>query len=657
LKPKDLELSDSGYRFPDLTPKITDFGLAKDHAAAGKLTQTNVTMGPPCYMAPEQAWGSGVGQAADIYALGSILYEMLTGRPPFQGGTAAETLDQLRHEEPLSPARLRPRLPRDLVTICLKCLEKTPVRRYTSALDLAEDLRRFQAGESIRARPVGPLGRSLRWCRRRPLVAGLSLLTALLTGGLVITVLVYNAHLTDALALAEKANAVQRQQIIQLNVNIGITALDGGDAFAAVLRFAEALRLDTEDAGRQSSHRNRIAAALKSGPRLLDLRQLQGNVLCTQRQVNGRWLAALQTGQQLQVFDVLTGRTIGPVLPLDHLPRSGAISPDGRSLATINPEGVVTFWELDVGKSYMLSGQAAQPARAVHFEPQRRILVVEHDDASLRRWDTGVRPLADLGLCHETISHYSTVTGNARCLFTQDAALVGQVWEAATGKPVGMPLKSSQAAKLVRLNDDGSRLAYLGVDGTVDIWDVIGARRVGLAIQPGPGVSHMAISPDGKRVLCLGSDRGLRIWHVDSGKQSVAALPRDLPPVHAQFSPDGRLVLATITAGLLAVWDSETGRALTPPLRHGGSVPQVAFHAGGQRLAILNKTGTVSVWALPFAPSTEGPIAVDAQRMPVTDLVLLAQVLAGARINDGQEAQALESAEILTCWRTLQNAS
>ena len=155
-------------------PKITDFGLAKQFRAealtAGAVTASGAILGSPCYMAPEQALGKqgNVGPAADIYALGAILYEMLSGRPPFQGETALDTLQQLKVQEPVPPSRLVPKLPRDLETICLKCLEKEPARRYATAADLADDLHRFQTNAPITARPVGSLERSCRWSRRNP---------------------------------------------------------------------------------------------------------------------------------------------------------------------------------------------------------------------------------------------------------------------------------------------------------------------------------------------------------------------------------------------------------------------------------------------------------------------------------------------------------
>ena len=181
LKPGNILLDQKG------NPRVTDFGLAKRIQGDSGLTGSGQIMGTPSYMPPEQAGGrrGAVGPAADVYALGATLYALITGRPPFQAATAMDTVIQVLSDEPVPPRRLNASIPRDLETICLKCLEKEPDRRYASAAALAADLRRFLTGEPIAARPVTRLERVAKWARRKPTLAAaytLGLLAVLLGG-------------------------------------------------------------------------------------------------------------------------------------------------------------------------------------------------------------------------------------------------------------------------------------------------------------------------------------------------------------------------------------------------------------------------------------------------------------------------------------------
>jgi tetratricopeptide (TPR) repeat protein/tRNA A-37 threonylcarbamoyl transferase component Bud32 len=217
LKPANVLLTPEGI------PKITDFGLAKTLDQDGGQTRTGVVMGTPSYMAPEQARGASrdVTATTDVYALGAMLYETLTGRPPFQGSTNVETTRLVLEQEPVPPRRLQPQVPRDLQTICLTCLEKDPRKRYARALDLAEDLRRFQANEAIRARPAGITERTLKWVRRRPALAALGAVSVLA----VVALLALWGFLTFQLR-QERDNARSERQRAEANFEKAQQAVD-----------------------------------------------------------------------------------------------------------------------------------------------------------------------------------------------------------------------------------------------------------------------------------------------------------------------------------------------------------------------------------------------------------------------------------------------
>jgi eukaryotic-like serine/threonine-protein kinase len=204
LSLRSLRSSSASLR--ETLPKIADFGLAKRLDAAGQ-TSTGAVLGTPSYMAPEQAEGKPVGPAADVYALGAILYECLTGRPPFRADTSLETVRQVVRDDPVPPGRLQPGVPRDLETVCLKCLQKDPRQRYDSADELADDLGRFLAGEPIRARPTPAWERAVKWARRHPTAAALLGACVLAVAGLLTLWAGFTARLHDAKQAADQARA------------------------------------------------------------------------------------------------------------------------------------------------------------------------------------------------------------------------------------------------------------------------------------------------------------------------------------------------------------------------------------------------------------------------------------------------------------------
>jgi tetratricopeptide (TPR) repeat protein len=255
LKPGNILLAACGFaregsaaQAAEWVPKITDFGLAKRVEDDTGLTQTGAVLGTPSYMAPEQAEGKkDVGPAVDVYALGAILYECLTGRPPFKAATPLDTLRQVVADDPVPPAQLNDKVPHDLETVCLKCLRKEPGRRYASAAKLADELGRWQRGEPVHARPVGMSERSIKWARRRPAVAALggALILGLVVG--IVGLLWFTSQLHDQREIARKerdkaeilrGEAEERQREAEANAETARKNFNLAEA-----RFLEVLRV------------------------------------------------------------------------------------------------------------------------------------------------------------------------------------------------------------------------------------------------------------------------------------------------------------------------------------------------------------------------------------------------------------------------------
>jgi serine/threonine protein kinase len=262
------EKRDSECPLSDFVPKVADFGLAKLLDAGLGQTQTGDVLGTPRYMAPEQADGSPreIGPATDVYALGAILYELLTGRPPFLSANLLDLVDQVRSQEPVPPSRFQPRLPRDVQTICLKCLEKDSGRRYPTALALADDLRAFLENKPIRARPVGRLERLRKWARRQPALAALVVVSVLATLGLVLGMIGHNAALRDQVVRAETSEAQARKDQERAAANEALAQRQRQRADSQYNRARDVLRKMLDRVNEK-----KVAGT----PRLRELQQLQ----------------------------------------------------------------------------------------------------------------------------------------------------------------------------------------------------------------------------------------------------------------------------------------------------------------------------------------------------------------------------------------------
>jgi tetratricopeptide (TPR) repeat protein len=335
----------------DGVPKITDFGLAKSLDSGLELTKSGTLMGTPSYMSPEQARGEmhAVGPLSDLYSLGAILYELLTGRPPFLAPSVVETLFQVRHQEPVPPRRLQPKVPKDLETICLKCLQKEPAKRYAGCHELAEDLRQFRAGEAIRARPVGRIERGWRWCRRNPRTA---LLTAALCG--LICAVVASLVIIGVRVSREQEAVAQAREAATERIEQAAGAVASGDHRRArdLLGWSDPF--------------------LESSPALADVRDRR-DTLRAQVAVYAEFKQLLDDAR----FDCRFGsrpekergrQTCGRLLALyDDIERG--TGPAAAGLPPLNPEQLQLFKE-DAFEAFLVAAQVEQDLAA--DEPARK---------------------------------------------------------------------------------------------------------------------------------------------------------------------------------------------------------------------------------------------------------------------------------------------
>ena len=379
IKPANVLIAGDG------TPKIADFGLVKRLEADSGQTGTGWILGSPSYMAPEQTTGAEkVGPAADQYALGATLYEMLTGRPPFRGLSIIDTLDLIRATEPVPPSQLLPRMPRDLETICLKTLQKDPDRRYHDVASMADDLRRFRAGEPIVARPVSGPERAWRWCRRNPAVALLlGAVAASLSLGMASTsYYAIQASNREQEALASARVAREEKARSDLRWYAAESTLAQKDweqgEIASLEKRLDVLEPRSSDTPDLRSfewyHLKRLCR--------LDMSTLPGHsapVYCVAFSPDGKRLASASGnfGQpgEVKVWDVATGSELFCLTGHKDLVSCVTFSPDGRRLASANggvhTPGEIKIWDPADGRELSTLHSAHRPGARPGVQPGR----------------------------------------------------------------------------------------------------------------------------------------------------------------------------------------------------------------------------------------------------------------------------------------------
>ena len=573
-------------------PQVTDFGLAKTLGTGSvpapqtlPLTLSGQVLGSPNYLPPEQAAGRRgvVGPASDVYGLGAILYFLLTARPPFVGETIETTLAQVLNQEPVSPRLLNGSVPRDLETICLKCLEKDPARRYPGAQAVADELGRFELGQPILARPVGRAGKLWRWSRRQPVVAGLSL-------GLLLALVLGLVGTTWQWRHSERERQLQRGYAYASDMKNAQQALQQNNLGAARALLRRHLPKPGDQDLRGVEWRYLWQECLGD-----DLRSLGGTdeaIMDVALSPDGRRLATALV-DTIRIYDASSGRVLA------EFPRGGTVSPK-RSIG----------FAMD-GQWLVTQGPAGQLGPGASLQPTYQPPGIEIRETSGWTVVTNLAPATDetpLG-----------VSADGRVAVTSGTNVL-QAWDLAQG--TCRELANAQAALYnLAVCTDGSRVAYspaipfFNRPGPIEVWDLERDARLTLANHQ--DASSLAISPSGDWVASGHYSGDLCFYRLGT-PEVIGPFSGHRGMIHGlAFSPDGTTLATGGSDQLIHLYRTGTSNRLQTLRGHESEVHAVVFSRDGKTLVSGSKDGTARFWSTDSAPARSHTFDLPPDHVPV----------------------------------------
>lgn len=578
LKPANILLatasSDSTTRhLHSAIPKITDFGLAKRMESAGH-TATGEILGTPSYMPPEQASGKiqEIGPLSDVYSLGALLYATITGRPPFQAASVMDTLVQVLEREPLRPSALNPAVDRDLETICLKAMEKQPLRRYPSAVAFADDLRRYLANEPIVARRISATGRGLRWCRRNRTAAAAFSVVGLMIAGLIVggpIIAVRERSLRDD---ADE----QRVKAINMSADAEVQREEATKQYFRTRQVLYANQMQLADREFAAGHVRQAKQLLeKAEPAMIgwEWRYLQNRLHDEEYQFAGH------AGECREL----------------------AFDPAGRKLFSVGDDGRLRIWDLRDTKILSVI-DAKTPLRSLALHPVTGLVAALTTDGKLLEIDSQkatVRSLASAFGVGERIVFNRVGNQLAVALENGEARIYSWPLPAEKeGKPKAVAELRGPPGRLhaVAFSPDDKSLAVCGQSTVALLFDIAtGKMRHVFAGHRGE-VFDVAFSPDGKTLATGCWDTWIRLWDTENGRQTSTLRGADFPIESIQFSPEGDRLVSASYDGAVRVWDLQSEIVRTTFRGHGRRSRSVKFSPVDQLIASCCADGDIRLW-------------------------------------------------------------
>jgi WD40 repeat protein len=620
LKPANILIDSNG------APQITDFGLAVRIQSGSDLTLSGTILGTPGYMAPEQAAGDvkRLSTAADIYSLGAILYHLITQRPPFSGDSIAQVLHNVIEEDPIKPRLLAPGVDPDLETICLKCLDKDPARRYGSAEALAEDLEHWLRLEPIRARPAATWELLVKWVRRKPVVAAL-------TAALVCLGLVAFGGITSLWQRSERKANESRQRLVRLNVVNGTRLVREGDQAGGLLWYTEALRLDEGDPAQEEMHRIRLGSLLEQMPHLKKIWIHPNPVWLAQLSPNGGLLASISgrdaVTNRFQGADLRVWPNSGTGAAVARLTFSGGrppirriryqvFSPNGQQVATVACRDIDGKTVSEIQICAAASGQPVlTPLKLdgvvsdVAFSPDGTRLAAASKAGMARIWNLKQDGEPGPILAHKGWVTVVAFSPDGRRLATGSRDKTVRIWDVQSGEPTTPTLPHGRQVLDAQFSHDGLRLVTTASDesgGEFHVWDVASGERLRSVDNPQGRIENVifqiTFSPDDKQVLTASMDGTAVVWDASSGRQMFPPFKHDDGVLTAVFSQDGHSILTAAFDRTARLWSLPLGGAQVAMLNHCDFILGAFFSASARQVVTFGMDGMVREWELPLGP-------------------------------------------------------